>query len=401
MLKSINKLLPENKGVLRLALAQALMMSVNTLLLTSSAIIGFALASDKSLATLPLAVQFFATMLTTFPASMLMRRYGRKIGFYISTVIGVMGSFLAIYSMYDQSFILFCLSTFLFGVYTGFGGYYRFVAAEISADKDKNVAVSYVLVGGIAAAIIGPNLVIFSKDLLTTPYVGSFLAVLVLYALNQLNFSFMQLPRIKLEEYSHQTARPLSLIAKQPVFIVALTTALFGYSLMSLLMTATPLSMKEHHLELSDIAFVIQWHVLGMFVPSLFTGHLLNKFGFTAVSLTGAGLLLLSVIVNLLGTDFIHYWLALLILGVGWNFLFVSGTTKLTSAYNEVEKAKTQALNDFLIISVVTIASLSAGILQYYFGWQLINLIMLPFILLTVSLIVWLYWHERKALITK
>ncbi len=388
-------LLHSNPTVTKLALAQAIMMSVNTLLITSSAIIGYDLAEDKSLATLPIAVQYLAAMLTAIPASFFMQKFNRKVGFFFSSVIGLLGAIIALYALINQSFILFCVSTLMFGIYTGFGNYFRFVASEISLPKDRNTAISYVLVGGIAAAIIGPNLAIYSKDLFNTSFVGSFVTVFILYTLNVINFSSMQLPAAEIIDKSKQISRPLIEIIKQPVFIVALATALFGYSIMTFLMTATPLSMKAHHLDLSDIAFVIQWHVLGMFVPSLFTGHLINRFGFTIVTLTGVSLLMLSVLVNLSGTLIGHYWLALALLGVGWNFLFIGGTTKLIEAYNNDEKAKTQAINDFILFSAVTIASLSSGILQFHYGWELINKAIIPFIFVTAALILWLFFHEK------
>ncbi len=387
-----------NPTVTRLALAQAIMMSVNTLLITSSAIIGFNLAEDKSLATLPIAIQYLAAMLTAIPASFFMQRFSRKTGFYLSSLIGIIGALTALLALLNHSFLIFCLSTALFGIYTGFGNFYRFVAAEISLPKDKNTAVSYVLVGGIAAAIIGPNLAIYSKELFDIHFLGSFITVLILYGLNFINFTRMDLPPATITDTSKQVVRPIAEIMKQPVFIVALATALFGYSIMTLLMTATPLSMKAHQLDLPDIAFVIQWHVLGMFVPSFFTGHLMNRFGFTWVTLTGVLLLVASVLINLTGTSIHHFWLALVLLGVGWNFLFIGGTTKLTEAYIGNEKAKTQATNDFLLFSAVTIASLSSGVLQYHFGWQAINQAALPFILLTGVLIIWLFIYEKRQI---
>jgi len=388
-------ILHNNPTVTKLALAQAIMMSVNTLLITSSAIIGFSLAEDKSLATLPIAIQYLAAMLTTIPASFFMQKFSRKTGFYFSSLIGAIGALFALYALVNESFIIFCLSTALFGVYTGFGNFFRFVASEISLPEEKNTAISYVLVGGIAAAIIGPNLAIYSKDLFDVSFFGSFITVFILYALNFLNFSSMKLPAAEIIDPTKQIARPILQIIKQPVFIVALATALFGYSIMTFLMTATPLSMKAHHLDLTDIAFVIQWHVLGMFVPSLFTGHLINRFGFTWVTLSGAILILCAALVNLNGTSVNHFWMALALLGIGWNFLFIGGTTKLTEAYNNDEKAKTQAINDFLLFSAVTIASLSSGVLQFHFGWEVINKAVIPFIVITFTLIIWLHLHEK------
>ena len=383
------------KNVLQLALAQALMMSVNTLLLTSSAIIGLELASNKALSTLPLAMQFLATMLTSIPASLLMNRIGRKKGFLFSSVLGLVGGACAIVAITQHSFLLFCLSTVLFGIYTGFGNYFRFVAAEVAPPQHSNTAISYVLAGGVLAAVIGPNLANHSRDLLEITYLGTFIAVLLLYLLNIVNFLFMDLPRplnAALDEY----ARPLREIVRQPMFKIALIAGAIGYSMMALLMTATPLAMTHEHLPFSDVAFVIQWHVLGMFVPSFFTGHLINRFGANRIIISGALFMLACIAVNLLGTSLSHFWLALFLLGIGWNFMFIGGTSLLTLTYNEAEKAKTQAINDFIVFTSMVLASLGAGVLQHQLGWKLVNISVIPFLLLSLVAVFWFNQSSRS-----
>ncbi len=384
------------KNVAQLALAQALMMSVNTLLLTSSSIIGFELAENKALATLPQAIQFFSTMLVTIPASLMMKKVGRKKGFIFSSLLGIVGSLLAYAAISGHSFLLFCLSTVLFGLYTGFGNYFRFVATEVVPPENSNTAISYVLSGGVLAAFIGPNLANYSKDLLDIAYQGSFVAVLVLYSLNLFNIWLMDLPK-PLNTALDAHTRPLKQIMRQPVFIVALLSALIGFSMMSLLMTATPLAMKHVHHAFKDVAFVIQWHVLGMFAPSFVTGHLINRFGVERIIFCGGMLMLGCIGINLYGISVWHFWLALFMLGVGWNFMFIGGTTMLTKSYNEAEKAKTQAVNDFIIFSAVTFASLSAGILQYRLGWRMVNFSVAPFIMISMASVLWLRFsgHDR------
>jgi MFS family permease len=377
-----------------LSLAQALMMSVNTLLLTASAIIGFELADNKALATLPLALQFFSSMLTTLPASFMMHRTGRKAGFIFSSVMGFGGSLCAIYAVTQHSFIMFCVATILFGIYTGFGSYFRFVAAEVTAPEHTNRAISYVLAGGVLAAVIGPNLAHYSKDLMEVSYLGTFIAVFILYLLNLINFICMDLPK-PINRSLDAYARPLSEIARQPVFIVALLAAVIGYSMMALLMTATPLAMMHEHMGLGDVAIVIQWHVIGMFAPSFFTGHLIDRIGAPAIIFAGATLMLACIAINLLGETLAHFWIALLLLGLGWNFMFIAGTSLLTQTYNEAEKAKTQAINDFSIFSAVTLASLGAGVLQYQLGWRMVNISVIPFILVSLLSILWLN-HQLK-----
>lgn len=365
------------------------MMSVNTLLLTSSSIIGFELAENKALATLPLAIQFFATMLTTIPASLMMNRYGRRNGFIFSSIIGFAGSLIAIYAIRQNSFELFCFATALFGIYTGYGNYFRFVATEVAPPGHSNTAISYVLAGGVLAAFIGPNLANHTKDILEIAYLGSFITVLVIYIINLFNILLIDLPK-PLNQSLTEYARPLLKISSQPVFIVALLSASIGFSMMSLLMTATPLAMKHEHLPFSDVAFVIQWHVLGMFAPSFFTGHLINRFGNLVIIFIGGMLMLGCIAINLLGTGIWHFWLALIALGLGWNFMFIGGTSLLTKTYNEAEKAKTQALNDFTVFTTVTIASLGAGVLQYQLGWVMVNISVIPFILISLSSVIWL-----------
>lgn len=386
-----------NKNVIHLAFAQALMMSVNTLLLTASSIIGFEIADNKALATLPLAMQFLATMLTSIPASLMMQRYGRRNGFIFSSIIGFTGSLLAIYAIFINSFMLFCFSTVLFGVYTGFGNYFRFVATEVTSAEHSQTAISYVLAGGVLAAFIGPNLANYSKDVFEIAYLGSFLAVLVLYIVNLLNILMIDLPK-PLNRKIQDDSRPLSEIASQPVFIVALLAAGIGFSMMSLLMTATPLSMKHHTLPFSDVAFVIQWHVLGMFAPSFFTGQLIKKFGVERIIFTGGLLILGCIGINLSGTSLWHFWLALFALGLGWNFMFIGGTSLLTQTYNEAEKAKTQALNDFIVFTAVALASLGAGILQHQLGWAMVNISVIPFILISMLSVLWLQTLPAESL---
>lgn len=384
------------RNVLLLSLAQALMMSVNTLLITASAIIGIQLASHKALATLPLAITFCSTMLTSVPASLLMNRWGRRAGFVTSSFIGLSGSLLAIYAVSNNSFVVFCISACLFGIYTGFGNYFRFVAAEVAAPGQHNTAISYVLAGGVLAAFIGPNLANHSKDFFEISFLGSFIAVFIIYALNLINILSMDLPK-PMNQALNTYARPLAEIMSQPAFIVALLAGAIGFSMMSLLMTATPLAMQQHQHPFSDVAFVIQWHVLGMFAPSFFTGHLINRFGVEKIIFMGGFFMLACIGINLFGTSLSHFWFALVLLGLGWNFMFIGGTTMLTHTYTEAEKAKSQALNDFSVFSMVTLASLGAGVLQYQLGWRMVNISVIPFILLSMFSILWLKTKSPAA----
>lgn len=385
-----------NRNVLLLALAHAIMMSVNSLMVTSAALIGSALAANKALATLPLALQFVAVMSTTIPASILMGRLGRKAGFLIATAVGLCGAVCGILGVYQGSFILFCIGSIGTGIYTGFGNYFRFAATEVSPAEKKNTAISYVLAGGVLAAVVGPNLANLSRDVFAITYLGTIVSIFVLYSLNGINFICMKLPRPVPPEL-RQTTRPMFTIAAQPAFIVAVMSAAIGYSVMVLLMTATPLAMTHEQHAFGDVAFVIQWHVLGMFVPSFFTGHLINRFGAQRIIMSGVGLLLLCIGFNFSGVSIWHFWSALLLLGIGWNFMFIGGTSLLTETYAAAESPKAQAFNDFVVFSAAALSSFSAGALLHWLGWQLVNYAVLPLIALALIGHSWLWLHRRRS----
>ncbi len=383
-----------------LAACQALMMTANVLLITTSALVGQQLAAHQglpaSLATLPLAAQFLATMLTTIPASLLMKQLGRRAGFLLGGGMGLAGAALAAYAITHNSFVLFALATALFGVNNGFGTYYRFAAADSATPDYRATAISYVMAGGVVAALLGTNLANWTRDLLgSAPFVGSYLVLIGLYTLSLAAVTFIRIPRLDAATRQH-SGRPLREIIAQKTFIVAVAAAMLGYGVMSLIMTATPLAMHAHAHNFSSTAFVIEWHVLGMFAPSFFTGHLIRRAGVANVMLAGALLNGLTVAINLAGTSETHFWAALLLLGVGWNFLYVGGTTLLTEAYDEQEKAKVQALNDFLVFTTATSAILTAGLLQHLYGWRVVNLGVLPLIGAMLAAVVWLKRRHRS-----
>tara|TARA_R110002074_G_scaffold349634_1_gene520331 strand:+ start:116669 stop:117862 length:1194 start_codon:yes stop_codon:yes gene_type:complete len=385
----MKKLLPNTP---LFAIAQGLMVSSISLIVTCSALVGFELASDKSLATLPLAVMFIATMAGTIPASYLLEKLGRKKGFMLATLIGVSAGALSTYAITEHHFWLFVAGIALFGLFNSFGNYFRFAAADCVDVEYKSRAISFVMLGGIAAAFIGPNLAGYAKDWIAgAEFAGSFLATIVIYGTMLLTLSFLSISE---QRKSHDTpvdeARPLSIIAKQPKFIVAIICAMLGYGVMSLVMTATPLSMQHHNHPFSDTSFVIQWHLLGMFIPSFFTGYLIRYFGIYPVLFTGVIIGFICVVINLTGHDLSHYWLALILLGVCWNFLFIGGTTLLTETYRPEERAKAQALNDFIVFSAAAAASLSAGYLQYQFGWRMVNLGVIPALLVILISLIWI-----------
>lgn len=365
------------------------MFICSSLLITVSALIGLELATNKALATLPLAIQFIAVMCTSVPASLAMGTWGRKAGFLAAGLIGILGACLALIAIYQHSFWLFCAATFCFGSFSAFGNYYRFTAPEIVPEDKKSVAISWVMAGGVVAAFIGPNLANWSQHLLEVSiYAGAFIIAIGVYLASMLTVSFMQLPPPDSKASDRTNGRSLRAIVSQPVFIVAVVCATIGYGVMNLLMTATPLAMHHNDMQLGDTAFVIQWHVVAMFAPSFVTGHLIRKLGIRNILLSGAVMCGLCVITNLLGQTIWHFWLALILLGIGWNFLFVGGTTLLTDSYQPAEKSRTQALNDFIVFSTVSVTALSSGTIHHHFGWTTVNLCVVPFLIFVALCII-------------
>ncbi len=381
------------------------MMSSMSLLLTTTALIGLEMAPDKALATLPIAVIFISVMLSSIPAAMLMERIGRKPAFMFSTLFGMAGGAMATVAILNQNFWLFTCSGILIGMFNAFGNYFRFAAADIVEPALKSKAISAVLLGGVVAAIVGPNLANLTRESIPDAmFAGSYMSIIVLYFIALVTLGFLKLPQHKKfdKKDNANKGRPLLEIVKQPKFIVALLCAMLGYGVMSFVMTATPLAMHAHDHSFSDTSFVISWHVLGMYAPSFFTGHLINRYGVLKIMFVGGLLGLGCVAANLLGNSITHYWIGLTLLGVGWNFLFIGGTTLLTETYRPEERSKTQAVNDFTIFTTVAIASLTAGALQYKFGWQVVNLGVIPLLIVILLSILWLGMNQRRErLMTK
>lgn len=385
------------RNVPLLAFCQAMAMSGASLIMASAALVGLQLADDKSLSTLPLAAHFIAVMLTSIPAAMLMKKIGRKASFLFATLFGFSGAVVSTWSIVEHEFYGFMLGVSLIGVFNGFANYYRFTAADSVDLAHKSRAISLVLAGGVIAAIVGPNLANYTKEYIENAYfAGSYAALLVLYVLSISALSFLKLPAVKTEEILDKTSRPLKEIVKQPTWIVAVVCGMLGYGVMSFIMTATPLAMKHHAHGFSDTSFVIQWHVLAMFAPSFFTGSFIRKIGELPIMFLGGVLGLICVFVNLLGTTVAHFWVSLVLLGLSWNFLFVGATSLLTQTYHAVERFKVQAINDFIIFTTVAIASLSAGYLQFYFGWRSVNVGVLPLLCVILLSILLLAYRQRK-----
>lgn len=385
------------RQVVLLASAQALFQTVSVLVMTVGGLAGSQLAPSPALATAPIAAMFLGTALATVPASMWMARVGRKFGFILGASLGVMGGLLAAAGVFAGSLFLLCLGTLFVGAYQGFAQFYRFAASEVANDAFRPRAISFVLAGGVVAALAGPALGRLGGDLLQPAYMASFLILSVVSLLAVGVLAGINVPRPTALSDKDATARPLSEITLQPTYLVALFGAATGYGVMILAMTATPLAMSHHHHGLADTATVIQLHVLGMFLPSFFTGSLIARFGALRIMLAGAVLFFGHVAFSLSGTGFYSFTAALVLLGVGWNFLYIGGTNLLTSTYTPAEKGKAQAFNDLSIFIVGLASSLSAGVLQNVIGWQNLNLLLLPWLGLAAAAILSLALKQRQA----
>jgi len=374
------------------------MMSCNSLMVATAALVGNNLATDKSLATLPLAAQFIAVMCTSIPAAMVMQRIGRKKAFLIACFFGVGGGILTSTAILAGNFWQFVGGVVCFGIFNGFGNYFRFTAADSVEPAYKSKAVSYTMLGGVVAAITGPTLARWSREwIASAEFAGSYVSVIVLYLGI---FGALCFLHIENEDFGRARGRtggrPLIEIARQPDYMVAVICGMLGYAIMSFVMTATPLAMNHAAFMFDDTAIVIQWHVMAMFAPSFFTGSLILRFGVLRIMAAGAVFGLACAGINLAGTEFIHFLIALILLGLSWNFLFVGATTLLTETYRSEERNKAQALNDFIVFSTVSLGSLSSGVLQNAFGWQAINKGVLPPLLLILLAIGWLARYRAR-----
>jgi MFS family permease len=385
------------RNVVVLALCQALMMIGTSTLIAEAALVGHALAPEKILATLPLALQQLGAMSATFPASFLMKRIGRRGGFTVGTLFGITGTAIATLAVFWGSFSLFCLGTALNGVYNGFGLFYRFAAADGVTANWRGKAISYVLLGGLIAAFVGPESAKLTKDLFAPiEFAGSFAMLIVVAFLALLTVQLIDIPPPTVAE-RREPGRPLSQIVAQPTFIVATLTSMVSWSSMTFLMTATPLAMVACGHGFDSAAFVIQWHIIAMYAPSFFTGQLMNRLGVINVILLGAVLEAAAAAVNLSGLAVVHFWLGLALLGLGWNFMFVGASTLLTETYRPAERAKAQATHDFLMFGLVTLAALSSGAMHHLFGWSVINIGVLPFIAVVAVATLWLRRRRQPA----
>ena len=384
------------RNVILLVLATAIGNSGMSMVVLLGGIIGRTLAPSPSLATLPISLTIGGMAFFTLPASMLMKRFGRRAGFMLGSACVILAGLLASYAITVSSFPLFCLAALMIGTNVSFAQQYRFAAIESVEPHRVSRAVSFVLMGGIAAGFLGPEIARRAQFLLPTQYAGSFVGLSVLSTMAFLLLSLLKQVAQK-EAVGSGRERPLSEIALQPTYRVALLAGAVGYGVMSFIMTATPVYLHARHYSLDEAAMVIQSHIVAMFLPSLFTGLLIERFGLVRVMTTGVLCLLATVGLAIGNRELIHYWGALVLLGIGWNFLFVGGTVLLSQSYSPAERFKAQAANDFTIFAIQAIASFSSGTVLFLANWDLLNLITLPFLLVTLVAIFSLRRHLAPA----
>lgn len=383
-----------------LATQQALLLTNNVTLITVTGLAGYAVAQDKSLATLAVTGYLLGGAIWSMPAAALMRRFGRRAGYTAGSLAAILGALLAWQAMSLGSLGLLCFATFVSGINNAFGASLRFAAAD-AADAYrpdfKARAISLVLTGGIAGGVIGPELSKWSKDWLPTQFAGTYLTLVGFACASLALAQLLRLP-VPARVDTGGPARPLGEILRQPACFVAIACAALGYGIMNLLMVATPLAMQVCSLPYSDAAFVIEWHVVGMFAPGLYTGALISRFGILPVMAAGCALMLACAAIALSGVTLIQFVSALFLLGVGWNFIYTGATTLLTTSYRPSEKNRVQGFTDFCVFTTMITSSASSGALLMANGWSLLNALSLPFVLAALCAVLWLGTRSGWAL---
>lgn len=396
MLRRLYSRLPSAK-IARLALCQGVHMSGLNINMIFCAIVGFQLAPHTRYATVPLAAMFITSMFCALPISYMMLYIGRRAGFIVCQIVGGVAFVVATFAIIEGNFWLFVGAMMLAGFHHAGGNFFRFAAAELAeADSQATTgsAVSLVIAGGVLAALLGPELAKWSYDKLPAAlYAGAFLSITVLSVLTIAILCFIKFPKPQ-KAKSDSTQRPLKAMLAQPPVLLAIIAAVVGYSMMSLLMTSTPLAMQEHAFHpAKEIAVVIQWHVFAMFAPGFFTGYLIKRFGVYNIIFCGIMANILCAAVSLYDVQFVHFWLGLFLLGLGWNFMYVGGTTMLAQYHEPHEKAKIQGFNDFCVSTSVALASLLSGFLFSAIGWHVLNFVMLAVVSATLVLFISMRSH--------
>ena len=386
------------RNALVLAVTQALAGGNSTVLVATAGIVGTMLAPDKSLATLPISIYVLGMWMGTLPLGALARRLGRRDALQIGTVCGVLTGLICCVAVLQGSFLLLNVGAVFSGLYASAHQSYRFAAADTASEAFRPKAISWVLFGGVVASVVGPQLVIVTQDLwppylFAATYIGQ--AALALISAGVL--MFMNIPKPPARSAAGD-GRPLGEIAKQPRFVVAVACGVATYSMMNLVMTSAPLAMVMCDHSVTEASLGLQWHVLGMFVPSFITGTLIARFGVERIIATGFALLIASATINLTGITIWHFWVGLVLLGFGWNFGFIGATVLVAQCHHHNERNRVQAFNDFLVFGSMAIGSFSSGKLLHVAGWGAVNMVVFPTVLAAAALLAWGVWRRRRGL---
>jgi len=388
---------PQTRNIAVLALSQALFMSMQSMGIAATPLAAYTLldAEHKWMATVPIFLMHLTLMATSFPASFLMARVGRRGGFTVGGLLGIIGGGLGCLAIFTRSFPLLCLASCFQGAQGAFFFYFRLAAADVAEPANRARAISLVMAGGVLAGLLGPQTAKWTVDALVVTFAGVYLASTVYSAAVMALIQFVRIPRLTAAERA-EPGRPMSEIIAQPAYRVALASSVFGYAVMTLTMSATPLAMMACGFGFPDSATVIQFHVVAMFLPSFFTGSLINRFGVLKVMAAGGAIMLGCALVNLAGVGFMNFLVANVLVGLGWNFAYVGGSTLLTSTYKPSERAKVQASHDFTVYAATATAAALSGVLAARAGWFVINLAAIPLMLVIIGAAFWLMQRQRR-----
>ncbi|WP_425070700.1 MFS transporter [Sagittula sp. S175] len=389
------------RNVIVLVLAQAILGAQMPMIFTIGGLAGQSLASNPCFATLPISLIVLGSMLAATPVSNMMQKYGRRAGFFLGAGSGAVGGAIGAYGLYVASFPIFLLGSLVTGIYMSAQGFYRFAAADSASDAFRPKAISYVMAGGLASAIIGPQLVKVTADAYVIPFLGTYAAVIAVNVIGSVLFLFLDIPKPPVPAVDAPKGRSRLELLKTPRIAVAVIVAAVSYSLMNLVMTSTPLAVVGCGFEKGDAANVVTAHVLAMFAPSFFTGHLIARFGVERIMATGLVILAGAGVVGLSGVELEQFFIALVLLGIGWNFGFIGATSMLAGAHEAHERGRMQGLNDLIVFGAVTFASLASGGLMNCSGglpqqgWTSVNLAMAPFLALAGAALIWLWLRPK------
>ena len=384
------------RNAMVLAVAQALAGGNNTVIVSTASIVGAVLAPDKGLATLPVTAMVLGIWLGTLPVGWLARHYGRRFALQSGSAFGVISGLISYTAVINGSFWLLLFGTFCGGLYAAAHNSYRFAATDTASEAFRPKAVSWVLAGGVFAAIIGPQLVIFTKDLLSPHlFAASYLGQSACAVAAAIVLQFVKVP--PLAAARHDSARPLGEIVRSARFVVAVACGMASYGMMNMVMTSAPLAMVGCGHSVTEATLGIQWHVLAMYAPSFITGSLIARFGVERITGVGLALIAMTAVVGIAGISVAHFWTALILLGFGWNLSFIGATTMVTQCHRPYERNKVQAFNDFLIFGSMALSSFSSGQLLANFGWAVINEVIFPTIFVAIALLGWLSLRRRVA----